>query len=166
MFAEFMTAMQSLKVATEIANGLVGLKTSTEIHTKVTELNAKILSAQQDLFTANATHAAKIEEVRELKEQIARMEKWDAQKKRYKLVPLYPGSVAYALQKAMSEGEPAHYLCTRCYEDSKRSIMQRSQKHASYFGVSSYFICPACKTEIDVGVGAITVRYAEDIAGG
>jgi HAMP domain-containing protein len=158
MLTDLMAAMQSLKVATEIANGLISLKTTAEIQTKVTELNGKILSAQQDLFTANAAHAVKIDEVRELKEQIARMENWDAQKKRY------AGSFAYALQRSMSDGEPPHYLCTNCYESSKGSIMQGALKHPPGIGMRACFECPVCETEAIIGYRLSEPKYAEDIA--
>jgi DNA repair exonuclease SbcCD ATPase subunit len=167
MLAELMTAMQSIRVATEIANGLVSLKTSTEIQTKVSELNAKILSAQQELFSANASHAAKIDEVRELKEQVARMERWDAQKQRYQLVAVSTGTVAYALKKSMSEGEPPHCICANCYESGKRSILSTSQKLTPMAGMKTTLVCAAsnCKAVLDLGGPfAFRPQYAEDFA--
>lgn len=166
--SEIMTAWQSLKVAGDLAKGLIDLKTMAEIQTNTAELNQKILAAQGDLFAANATHAALIEEVGELKERLLRMENWDAQKKRYRLVAVSAGTAAYALKKSMSDGEPPHYLCTNCYENGKRSILNAGHSMRALGGYTVVLICtvPTCKVIIDTGALSISVaKYAEDFAG-
>lgn len=166
--SEIMAAWQSLKVAGDIAKGLIDLKTMAEVQTKTAELNQMILAAQNDLFAANATHASLVEEIGELKERLLRMESWDAQKKRYKLVAVSAGATAYALQKSMSDGEPPHYLCANCYENGKRSILNAGHSMRALGGYTVVLICtaPTCKATMDTGALSISgAKYAEDFAG-
>lgn len=138
MYAELMSAAASLRVAGQIANGLINLKTTTEVQAKAIELNGLILNAQSDLFAANASQTALVQEVGELKDQIIRMKDWEAQKQRYQLAAPYPGCLVYALKKTMSGGEPPHYICTNCYESSKRSILQLSSATAVWATKTSH----------------------------
>lgn len=117
-------AVTSLRIAGDIAKGLVSLHTMAEVQSKAIELNQQIIDAQQQIFTANAAQTALVERVRDLEGQIARMEDWDAQKQRYKLAAPFAGCMVYALQKSMSDGEPPHYLCTSCFQKAQRSILQ------------------------------------------
>ena len=54
MLAEILAAANSLRTAGQIAAGLINLKTTIEVQAKAIELNQLILSAQTDLFAANA----------------------------------------------------------------------------------------------------------------
>lgn len=101
---------------------MISLKTMAEVQAKAIELNAKILSAQHELFAANAAQSQFIERIRELEEQIANKEAWNAQKQRYRLATPYSGVTAFALQKAMSNGEPPHYVCANCFQGGKLAI--------------------------------------------
>src|SRR5438045_3437904 len=103
-FSEIVSAANGLKIAGQIAVGLIDLKTTTEVQAKAIELNQKILSAQSDLFAASTKQTALVERIRDLEDQIARMKDWGAQKRRYKLMTPIHGCVAYVLQKAMSNG--------------------------------------------------------------
>src|SRR5258708_4023297 len=93
-------AANSLKVAGDIAAGLIGLKTMSEVQAKAMELNQKIITAQHDLFAANAALVASSQRIAELEKQIAQMKAWDEQKKRYKLVAPWEGNppLVYALR--------------------------------------------------------------------
>jgi len=153
-------AVSSLKVAGDIAVGLVNLKTMAEVQSKAIELNQKIISAQHDIFAANAAQTALVERVRELEKQIAEMKAWEGQKQRYKLARPFAGLTVYALQKSMSNGEPPHYLCTNCFHSGKPSILQNAQPKDGW----TLFRCQVCKSEGPTGYrGSVPAEYAEDI---
>lgn len=131
-----------------------------ETNDEAIELNQKILAVQQELFAAHMAQTSLVEEVRNLKDQIARMKDWDIQKQRYKLASPHEGGMVYALQKAMSNGEPAHYICTGCYEQGKRSILQCVPDKDRW----TMWLCTACKTSARTGYrGGDQPRFAEDI---
>ncbi|MES2014055.1 MAG: hypothetical protein V4445_09895 [Pseudomonadota bacterium] len=59
--------------------------------------------------------------------------------KRYKLHAFETGTLAYALQPSMAEGQPMHYLCTSCVDKKQKTTMQPNGRHLR---------CPSCKTDI------------------
>jgi hypothetical protein len=88
-----------------------------------------------------------VEEIRTLKEELTRVKAWETQKKRYKLVtPWKPGSVAYALKESMKESEPPHLICTKCYEDGRKSIL-----NPITINTYVWYACPVCKSQIPTG---------------
>lgn len=153
-------AVSSLRAAGDIAKGLISLHTMAEVQAKAIELNGKIIDAQHKIFEANAAQTALVDRVRELEGQIARMKDWDAQQERYQLARPYTGVPAYALKKAMSNGEAAHYLCANCFQSGKRSFLQHGKDKIGFVTLA----CAACKFEGRTewrGVGAD--KYAEEI---
>jgi hypothetical protein len=167
MFGEILAATNGLRVAGQIAKGLIDLKTITEVQAKAIELNGLILGAQSDLFAANAVQTSLVEEVRELKERITRMENWEAQKQRYKLAAPFPGCMVYALQKSMSGGETPHYLCASCYQRGQPSILQGKEGSHLLAGTGvahALYRCPVCKSEaFSTWANVQPPQYFEDI---
>ena len=166
-FGQIAAAVSSLKVAGEIAQGLMSLKTMAEVQSKAVELNQQLIAAQHQIFAANAAQSTLVERVRELEGQIAGMKNWDAQKQRYKLIAPYPACMVYALQKSMSDGEAAHYLCTACFQQGKPSILQgreggprgKDKGHAR-----SAYVCPECRSEAVTEWNNVpSPQYFEDI---
>ncbi len=155
-------AVGSLRAAGEIAIGLVNLKTMAEVQAKAIELNQKIIAAQHDIFSAHAAQTASIQRISELEKQIADMEAWEAQKKRYQMVNPLAGGIVYALKKSMSDGEPPHYICASCYQAGERSILQDGKDKDHW----TFLICPipTCKSTVPTSYRGYPERkYAEDI---
>ena len=137
--------ISGLKLAGDIAQGFLKLNTLTEVQGKVIELQSAILSAQSSALSANADQAAMVDEIRLLKEEIARVKAWEAQKQRYHLEAIWESAaLVYALKKSMSGSEPPHWICTKCYEDGFRMILQ-PRKGKDGFGVLA---CLTCKSEL------------------
>jgi len=159
-------AVNSLKVAGDIAKGLISLNTMAEVQSKAIELNQKIIDAQHRIFEANATQSELVERVRELEGQIARMKDWDAQKQRYKLAAPFPSCMVFALQKSMSDGQPAHYLCAACFHKGQPSILQGREGRMPKEGGRIYaaYVCPTCKSEAFTKWMNVTPpEYFEDV---
>jgi len=87
-----------------------------------------------------------IQRVHDLEEEIARVRAWEEQKKRYKLVNPWEGaiSVVYALKESCKGTEPPHWICTKCYDDGRRTILQLRKDQKQYV----LLVCPTCKSEI------------------
>jgi len=154
-------AANSLKVAGDIATGLISLKTMSEVQAKAIELNQKLITAQHDIFSANAAQSALVQRVSDLEKQIAQMKAWDEQKKRYKLTNPWDGNPAlvYALRASYKEAEAAHWICTKCYDDGRRSILQPQKDKTGFMLLT----CPTCKAEIHTGWRGIgAAEYATD----
>ncbi len=136
--------ISSLKLAGDVAKSLIELKSIGDVQGKVVELQRIILDAQAGALAANAAQSAMIEEIRALKEEVARIKAWEAQKQRYHLKSLWDGAAfVYALKKSMSLSEPPHWICTNCYEDGERRILQRGNDSGFI-----YLFCSKCGTEL------------------
>ena len=142
--ASIQAAMTSLQAATNIASGLVKLKSGSELQAKVAELNAEILSAQTSALKANSDQFALLQEVRGLKEEIARMKAWETEQQRYQLHEAAPGILTRRLKAGMENGEIMHEVCATCFENQKKSPLQR-QRAASRMAA---LLCPSCKTSL------------------
>lgn len=133
-----------LKTASDIAKGFLELKSIADVQGKVIELQSAILTAQSSALAANSDQAAMVEQIRTLKEEIASVKAWETQKQRYKLTPPWGGAVVYALKESMANGEPPHWICTSCYENGKKSILNQIQSKEHWF----LLVCPVCKSQI------------------
>ena len=96
------------------------------------------------LVAANAHQTAMIEEIRNLKEEISNIKAWEKEKQRYKLISPWEGTILYALKESYSTSEPPHWICTKCYEDRRRSILN---PHKKPNGRAYFLVCPSCKAE-------------------
>lgn len=141
--ALFHGTIASLRLAGEITQGFLKLKSLSEVQGKVIELQSVILSAQSSALEANAQQTAMVEEIRNLKEEIAHIKAWEKEKQRYKLISPLPGTVLYALKEECSASEPPHWICTKCYEEGRKSILNPQKNKAALY----VFICPVCKSE-------------------
>jgi len=152
--------ISSLKFAGDVAKSLLELKTLGDVQGKVIELQSAILSAQSSALSANAEQSAMVEEIRKLKEEIASVKAWESEKQRYKLANQWEaGGVAYALKETMANGEPPHLICTKCYQDSKKSILNPISGDKGFIS----YCCPVCKAQIPTGWrGGVKPEYASD----
>ncbi|OFW14497.1 MAG: hypothetical protein A3H27_06590 [Acidobacteria bacterium RIFCSPLOWO2_02_FULL_59_13] len=134
---------------------------SGDARAQVAALYDVILAAQTSAMEANLKQSAMIDRIRELEEEVTRIKAWERQKQRYKLHTPWAGIAVYALKNSMSEGEPAHWICTHCYEDGRRSILQFGHRKES---VRGGYICPSCDTMMEVPFRGPTadIPYAPD----
>ena len=153
--------ISGLKLAGDIAKGILELKSLSDVQGKVIELQSAILSAQSSALSANADQAAMVEEIRALKKEIADIKAWEEQKQRYKLVSPWGGavSVVYSLKEKCKSSEPPHWICTKCYDDGRRTILQPRENKDGFI----LLVCPTCKSEIHSGFrGIAPASYALD----
>ena len=153
-------AITGLKTAYDIVIGMGKLNTLEQVQTKSIELGQIIIAAQTSVFNAYAAQSAMIEEIRTLKEEIVRVKAWESQKNRYKLTTQWKaGGIAYALKESTKESEPPHLICTKCYEDGRKSILNPLANSNGFIA----YICPVCKSQIPTGWrGNPIPEYAPD----
>ena len=143
-FASIATATSSIKAAVDIAKTLVEVKSFADFETMASELRERIVAAQVATLEAQSEQSAMIQRISDLEKEIARLETWSAERRRYELANLWnSGVVAYGLKKSMSNSEPPHYICTNCYDDGRKSILQPQKRN----GGRLMLLCPRCKAE-------------------
>jgi hypothetical protein len=150
----------SLRFAGDIAKSFLSLQSMTEVQGKVIELQSAILSAQSSAMEANSQQLTMAEEIRTLQSKIESMKGWSEETKRYKLVePWGNGSLVYALREAAKQNEPPHYICTKCFEDGRKSVLNPLDDVKGW----CIFRCPHCKSEVRNGYrNASSAEYAVD----
>lgn len=158
-------AIGSLKIAGEIAIAIGKERTMLNVQAKAVELHQIIISAQASAFAAQSEQSSLSKKVRELEEEIARVKAWDKQKQRYTLISPWQGAVTYALKKECANSEPAHWICTNCYEDGRKSILNDLQKTPKIGRPHVGLDCHVCGTHTpsDSSRGQIQRKYAEEM---
>ena len=124
------------------------------------------LEAQEQIMSLREGALELQEENQELKYRISELEAnlratedWASEKKRYALVNPWNGPAqAYALKQSYSEGEKPHLLCSNCFHNSKKVILNPTKKDSFVI-----MACPSCKSSVDTGYRAIgPASYAEE----
>jgi len=154
-------ALASLKVATDISKSILDFKAGGEIQGKVIELQGALMEAQTAAISATTAQFELQERIRALEEELRAANDWGGQECRYVLVCPWGGPAqVYALKRSASEGEEPHFLCSHCFHDRKRVILNPGKR-----GSWVIMVCPSCKASVDTdyrGIGS--PKYAEEYA--
>ncbi|MPY74477.1 MAG: hypothetical protein GEU87_09455 [Alphaproteobacteria bacterium] len=138
-------AVSGLNTAREMTQALIGVRDAAVLNDKVIELQSVILAAQGNALTAQSEQFALLQQVRELEEQMARMETWDAEKEKYELKDVRSGVFAYARKEGMEPAEPPHHICADCYQNRQKSVLQKVTRMP---GRAHVLVCQQCGSEI------------------
>jgi hypothetical protein len=142
----FASALASLKAAKDIAEAMVGLRDATAFQGKLIKFQSKIIDANNSAFAAQDERFALLEKIRELEKKVADFEAWDTEKQRYQMEKVWAGSIAYVLTEDARGTEPIHWLCAKCYQDRKKSILQFDKFEGA--GYMAIYTCPTCSASI------------------
>src|SRR6185312_13471896 len=135
-------ALASINAARDIAKTMIGLRDTELLQAKTIELNGLILEALGKAIDAKQAEATQAEEIRALKEEIARLKAWGAEKERYELKQIDAGFSAYMLKPNERGAEPPHWLCATCYGNSQKGFVQGQGRTKD--GVHLMLKCGSC----------------------
>ena len=136
-------AYSGIKAATDITQSMLTLKTDAAVTTKVVELNGVLLGLQSQLNTAHAEHSTLTSRIRDLEAEIAHFKRWEQEKERYQLHQFPTGTLAYLIKPEVQGSEPAHYICSACYQNGIKSLLQACED-----GWFKAFKCHPCGSVI------------------
>ena len=108
----------------------------TQTLIEVQEKSLSLIQSNQELLVTNES----------LKQQLADNEKWEQEQTRYVLENVGNGATVYSLDPEKASGQPLHWLCPNCFEDRKKSMLQRTGKTDGI--LASVFKCNRCKSEV------------------
>ena len=146
--AEISAALQSIKVATDIAKGIKSLKTEVAVNEKASKLLDSIIDIKMNLIEFQNQYEVLLQEKRELEEKIRGYDNWEKIQKQYLLKEISPGKFVYSYSDD-KKGTPPHFLCTNCFEGKIKSIMQLEWLDDN----ETKHICPKCKNYIKIERG-------------
>ncbi len=138
------SALSALKAAKDIAQTMVGLRDDAAFNQKLIEFQSKLIDANNAAFAAQDERVALLNEIGQLKKQIASLEAWESEKQRYRLTQLAPGTMVYMVMEEARGAEPPHCICPNCYEDRKKAILHIMKDYTG----TAHITCPKCKTKL------------------
>lgn len=143
-------ALTSFNTLKNIAQTMIGLHDVQALQSKVIEFNNAIIDAQTKIFLVNEERTALLERIGDLEKNLTDLKAWKATEDRYELKNTNGGGWAWFLKAEAQASELPHKICTKCYEEQKRSILQPKPRSiaAVQFGNWPMLICPICKSEI------------------
>ncbi|SDK37960.1 hypothetical protein [Microbulbifer yueqingensis] len=123
------------------------------------EAQEQIMSLREGALELQEENQELKSRIRELEGKLEAIDFWENEKSRYYLVSPWRGPAqAYALKKSESEGEPPHLVCSNCFHQRQKVILNPKNKDGWI-----YLTCPACKAEITTGLrGVRGPQYAEE----
>ena len=124
--------------------GKLGDSLSKEQAEAMSQLYDSVLDIQQQLLTAQNSEYDLLSRCRALEEEIAHARDWQAEATRYVLRSVDGGVVRQ--QKANdASGNPPHWLCANCFEEQRKSYLQKGTKIVDGRHV---WECPRCSTAV------------------
>src|SRR5581483_1913590 len=116
------SAIDALKQLSDLAKSVKGL-----VEKDREALRDRIIDAQERVLATQAQMFAMLEEVGDLKRQIAEAADWKSESARYQLVRFKGGAFAFEIKPQAKGVAPAHYACAACYQRHRISILQGAE---------------------------------------
>jgi hypothetical protein len=126
MIAEIASLITSSKAAYDIAKGISSFKSEVERTESISKILEVLVSVQ---LQASSVLALEIEK-HALTKRLMELEKWSQTESQYELKEIARGIFVYAYKQTAEKSEPAHWLCTNCWQDKTKSILQRTESVA------------------------------------
>jgi hypothetical protein len=146
MLETIQIAYNSGKAALDIAKGIHSLNSEVERNQAIIDIQRHVMDSNASLMDAQQAYATSLKRIEELENEIVRLKDWAAQMERYELKSIEPNGFAYSQKPGMENGEPRHWLCTNCYQNSQKSILQMKET----IGQFAVYHCNRCSGEMTV----------------
>jgi hypothetical protein len=141
MAGEIIASLTIFKTLLDSAKSLKNINDATIRNAAIVELQEKILSAQEQ-------QAALVERLRTLEKEVADHETWEREKERYQLTDHGCSTFTYSLKQEAANNEPHHRICSHCYQNRRKSVLQ---SHGRFSGGREKVSCPSCKETVLLG---------------
>jgi hypothetical protein len=126
--AAFTTAVSH---ATNIAKAIVETHDELKLRELKLEFATALLDVTQKQLALAQEYQAELDANKKLKQQLAAYERWEQESQRYQLHQPSIGVFVYALKQEHAAGQPLHWICAACYDDGKKSLLQRVSKDSN-----------------------------------
>ena len=140
MIAEIGSLISSSKAAYNIAKGISALKSEVDRNESISKILEVLLSVQTNALSVNAIAQKLQEEKRQLEQKIMEFEKWSETESQYELKEIATGVFVYSYKTTVKTSEPIHWLCAKCYNKRKKSILQRR----NHLPDGIHYLCNNC----------------------
>ena len=142
MLAEIAALATTILNASKALKGLLESVEDAKARKIISEVQGQFIEIQSELLAIQANYQALAEAKRGVEAKLVTYEKWDSEASRYELKEIASGIVVYVLKSDNAHGEPSHWLCPACFQESKKSILQKPR--VDYLD----YKCPRCQFHI------------------
>ena len=139
---DFSTAVRLVSDIGKTAKRLADTREEVKVNEVAIQLQGIVLDLQTEMMMVQSNYQNVLGANEDLKKQLVQHEQWEKDKERYELKFVGNATFVYSLKPGIDPIQPHHWLCTNCYKDGKKSILQRLDRGAPMM------FCPSCKTEI------------------
>jgi hypothetical protein len=122
---EINAAITGARHALDVLKNLFALSTDAKVNQAIIETQSTILDMQSKLTDAKMKYEELAEAKKALERQLADQSKWEEEARRYELTDIGETRFVYGLNMNLSNGEPSHCLCPRCFGNRKKCILTR-----------------------------------------
>jgi hypothetical protein len=141
---ELTSLITGIKAAIDLATTVKTLADDTELKDKTVELYNVIITLQSNIVTVQAENSSLLQKNHSLSQEAMDIITWKEEKSKYSLHEICPQVFVYASNPNNTDSEPSHWLCTQCFEQGVKSILQLKNKTDS----GSFYICHNCASQI------------------
>jgi hypothetical protein len=134
----------AVKMSASALKTALNLHHQVEIDLKASDLLEKIDGLRMTVFDVYEKNLELVKEKTELEKKVMDNEQWEKEKAKYKLAELETGLFVFAYQKSQENTDPMHYLCKKCMNDNKKSILDF---HEMSNGSINYY-CQNCNNTL------------------
>lgn len=143
MAPEISAAVTSISIAAKMLTGLRQISQDAEVGAKIIEVQGLIADLHSKLLDVQTRYSDLLQSKDELLAKLKEYQDWSAKAANYELKKLPTGSFVQALKPSAQTGEPMHYICPKCFEAHKKSVLQGVDEEALLYR------CPKCKFETE-----------------
>jgi len=138
------TLATGIKTTLDIAKTVKDITKDAELKVKTSELYDEIIKVQSGIIEVQAEHSKLQQDNHDLTQKLNSIETWEKEKEKYILKEICEKVFVFE-RKASEQGEePIHWLCARCFNQNKKSILQLKLKANNGY----HYMCHSCGREI------------------
>lgn len=144
MIETVQAAITSLKTVIEITKFINSNENDEKLKERTKELINTIINLQHQMLSIQSDHGKLLQDNDNMRKKLMKLEAWDKEKSNYKLTEICPGVFVYSYKKTNDNTDPEHWLCQKCYNHNKKSILQFDGQSVA----GNIYICHECNNEI------------------
>lgn len=122
---ELTSLIAGIKGTIDLAKGLKSAYDAHTITQSQTEILERLLNLQIDALALQDKHSTLINEKDDLSKKLMEYERWSETESQYELKEITPGVFVRSYKTSNQSQQPNHWLCTKCWEDKKKAILQK-----------------------------------------
>ncbi len=138
----FIEIIGYISAASKGIKSIADVATDASVQQKTVDLNNVIIPLQSAIMEMQAEHQDLIDIKNSLEQELMDYKNWDAEKSNYDLTEVSFGVRVYVEKSNEDNICNKLWLCPKCFEENKKSIIQLQKSHPQ----PSEYVCHFCKS--------------------